>query len=73
MTNAQDVADLILDPYAIGGLTSDSEVEDDAVVEVQHEEFLKRQSQQNENQPQQQESITTSKRELSNWLNWDQE
>lgn len=62
MTNAQDVADLILDPYAIGGLTSDSEVEDDAVVEVQHEEFLKRQSQQNENQPQQQESITTSKK-----------
>lgn len=41
MTNAQDVADLILDPYAIGGLTSDSEVEDDAVVEVQHEEFLR--------------------------------
>ncbi|KAI5967214.1 SSF1 [Candida theae] len=62
MTNAQDVADLILDPYAIGGLTSDSEVEDDAVVEVQHEELLKRQSQPNENQPQQQESITTSKK-----------
>lgn len=42
MTNAQDVSDLILDPYAIGGLTSDSEVEDDAVVEVQHEELVKK-------------------------------
>ncbi|KAI5969189.1 SSF1 [Candida margitis] len=62
MTNAQDVSDLILDPYAVGGLTSDSEVEDDAVVEVQHEEFLKRQSQQNQDQPQQQESITTAKK-----------
>ncbi|KAI3406904.2 SSF1 [Candida oxycetoniae] len=45
MTNAQDVSDLILDPYAVGGLTSDSEVEDDAIVEVHHEEPVKRQPQ----------------------------
>lgn len=30
-----DISALVLDPYAVGGLTSDSEVEDDAVVEVQ--------------------------------------
>lgn len=38
MTNHSDIADLVLDPYSVGGLTSDSEVEDDAVVEIQAEE-----------------------------------
>ncbi|KAF3987522.1 hypothetical protein FT663_00684 [Candidozyma haemuli var. vulneris] len=38
MTKAQDISDLILDPYAVGGQTSDSEVEDDAVVEVKNEQ-----------------------------------
>lgn len=38
MTKAQDISDLILDPYAVGGVTSDSEVEDDAVVEVKNEQ-----------------------------------
>ena len=42
LTNNQDVSDLLLDPYSIGGLTSDSEIEDDAVVEVQQETFVKR-------------------------------
>ncbi|KAJ8142816.1 hypothetical protein OXX80_011761 [Metschnikowia pulcherrima] len=35
LTNHKDISDLVLDPYSVGGLTSDSEVEDDAVVEVQ--------------------------------------
>ncbi|OVF11339.1 putative rRNA-binding ribosome biosynthesis protein [Clavispora lusitaniae] len=38
MTTHDDIADLVLDPYSVGGLTSDSEVEDDAVVEVQNEQ-----------------------------------
>lgn len=38
MTKAQDISDLVLDPYSVGGVTSDSEVEDDAVVEVKNEQ-----------------------------------
>lgn len=38
LTNHTDIADLVLDPYSVGGLTSDSEVEDDAVVEIQNTE-----------------------------------
>ncbi|KAL6449734.1 SSF1 Ribosome biogenesis protein SSF1 [Candida maltosa Xu316] len=34
----KDVSELLLDPYSVGGLTSDSEVEDDAVVEIQQQE-----------------------------------
>lgn len=37
LSNQKDIADLVLDPYAVGGVTSDSEVEDDAVVEVQND------------------------------------
>lgn len=33
-----DVSDLLLDPYAVGGITSDSEVEDDAIVEIKNDE-----------------------------------
>ncbi|OBA24053.1 Brix-domain-containing protein [Metschnikowia bicuspidata var. bicuspidata NRRL YB-4993] len=36
LTKHTDISDLVLDPYAVGGLTSDSEVEDDAVVEIQN-------------------------------------
>lgn len=38
MTKHSDISDLVLDPYSVGGLTSDSEVEDDAVVEIKNEE-----------------------------------
>lgn len=38
MTNHSDISDLVLDPYSVGGLTSDSEVEDDAVVEIKNEQ-----------------------------------
>ncbi|CAI8494374.1 unnamed protein product [Pichia kudriavzevii] len=37
LSQTKDVADIILDPYAQAGFTSDSEVEDDAVVEVNEE------------------------------------
>lgn len=37
MTKHDDISDLVLDPYSVGGLTSDSEMEDDAVVEIQGE------------------------------------
>ncbi|CAK9437540.1 uncharacterized protein LODBEIA_P19180 [Lodderomyces beijingensis] len=73
MTNSQDVSDLVLDPYTVGGMTSDSEVEEDAVVEVQHQELVKKQpasapaAQSDEatptqSQPQAQETITTAKK-----------
>lgn len=32
-----DVSDLLLDPYSVGGITSDSEVEDDAIVEIKND------------------------------------
>ncbi|CUM66700.1 uncharacterized protein PRCAT00004378001 [Priceomyces carsonii] len=38
MTNNKDVSELVLDPYSVGGDTSESEVEDDAVVEVKGED-----------------------------------
>jgi ribosome biogenesis protein SSF1/2 len=34
MSEAQDIADYLLDPYGAGGYTSESEVEEDAMVEV---------------------------------------
>ena len=37
LSQTKDVADIILDPYTQAGFTSDSEVEDDAVVEVNEE------------------------------------
>lgn len=37
LARSSDVADLLLDPYSVGGITSDSEVEDDAVVEINNE------------------------------------
>lgn len=38
MHGNSDIADLLLDPYSVGGVTSDSEVEDDAVVEIKNTE-----------------------------------
>lgn len=38
MTTHNDISDLVLDPYSVGGLTSDSEVEDDAVVEIKNDQ-----------------------------------
>lgn len=38
MTTHKDISDLVLDPYSVGGLTSDSEMEDDAVVEIKNEQ-----------------------------------
>ncbi|ODV87665.1 hypothetical protein CANARDRAFT_14938 [[Candida] arabinofermentans NRRL YB-2248] len=40
LAKVKDVSDIILDPYAQAGFTSDSEVEDDAVVEVEDEDAL---------------------------------
>lgn len=40
MTKNTDISELVLDPYSVGGMTSDSEVEDDAVVEIKHDENL---------------------------------
>ncbi|EGV66045.1 hypothetical protein CANTEDRAFT_119160, partial [Yamadazyma tenuis ATCC 10573] len=37
MTKNEDVSDLLLDPYSVGGMTSDSEVEDDAIVDINEE------------------------------------
>ena len=42
LTKNKDVSELLLDPYSVGGLTSDSEVEDDAVVEIQQESLVKK-------------------------------
>lgn len=42
MKTNEDVSDLLLDPYSVGGLTSDSEVEDDAIVEVKEEQAVKK-------------------------------
>jgi len=38
LANNKDVSELLLDPYSVGGITSDSEVEDDAIVEIKNEE-----------------------------------
>lgn len=38
LSKAHDMAELLLDPYTVGGVTSDSEVEDDAIVEVKEEQ-----------------------------------
>lgn len=38
MGKNEDISDLLLDPYSVGGMTSDSEVEDDAIVEVENED-----------------------------------
>lgn len=37
LSRTNDVSELLLDPYAVGGVTSDSEVEDDAIVEIKNE------------------------------------
>ncbi|KAK6198597.1 Brix domain-containing protein [Scheffersomyces amazonensis] len=37
LSNNADISDLLLDPYSVGGITSDSEVEDDAIVEIKNE------------------------------------
>lgn len=38
MSLHSDISELVLDPYSVGGLTSDSEVEDNEVVEVHNSE-----------------------------------
>lgn len=37
MSGHTDISELVLDPYSVGGLTSDSEVEDDATVEIRND------------------------------------
>lgn len=46
MHTNEDVSDLLLDPYSVGGMTSDSEVEDDEIVEVNQEADAKLNKQQ---------------------------
>lgn len=38
MAKINDVSEMVLDPYAVGGITSDSEVEDDEIVEVKQDD-----------------------------------
>jgi len=38
MSKINDVSEMVLDPYAVGGITSDSEVEDDEIVEVKQDD-----------------------------------
>lgn len=38
LSKTKDVADIILDPYAQAGFTSDSEVEDDSIVEIKEDD-----------------------------------
>ncbi|KAK7678647.1 hypothetical protein QCA50_018374 [Cerrena zonata] len=38
LSKNKDISELVLDPYSVGGVTSDSEVEDDAIVEIKNEE-----------------------------------
>lgn len=54
----KDVSDLVLDPYSVGGITSDSEVEDDEIVEVNQENVKQLLTKSNEEGP------TTRKRAI---------
>ncbi|KAG7194666.1 uncharacterized protein KQ657_004342 [Scheffersomyces spartinae] len=63
MTKNQDVSDLLLDPYSVGGLTSDSEIEDDAIVEIKNEQVIKKTTTANESAPSASTS-TTRKRAI---------
>lgn len=38
MSAHMDISELVLDPYSVGGLTSDSEIEDDATVEIRNDQ-----------------------------------
>ena len=38
LSKTEDASDLLLDPYSVGGATSDSEVEDDQIVEVKQDD-----------------------------------
>lgn len=38
LSKNKDISDLVLDPYSVGGITSDSEVEDDTIVEIKNDE-----------------------------------
>lgn len=40
MTGHADIADLVLDPYSVGGLTSDLEVEEEEVVHIQRRKVV---------------------------------
>ncbi|EDK41403.2 hypothetical protein PGUG_05501 [Meyerozyma guilliermondii ATCC 6260] len=53
LSKATDVADMLLDPYSVGGVTSDSEVEDDAIVEIKNNEAItkKKESEKTETAP----------------------
>lgn len=39
LSHNKDVSELVLDPYSVGGITSDSEVEDDEIVEVNQDDI----------------------------------
>lgn len=41
LSTNEDISDLLLDPYSVGGMTSDSEVEDDAIVNVENDDHKK--------------------------------
>lgn len=58
MHSNEDVSDLLLDPYSVGGMTSDSEVEDDEIVEVKQESDAKI------NKVQEEQSGTTRKKAI---------
>lgn len=38
LSKHKDISELVLDPYSVGGLTSDSEVEDDATVDIRNDQ-----------------------------------
>lgn len=38
MSAHTDISELVLDPYSVGGLTSDSEIEDDATVDIRNDQ-----------------------------------
>lgn len=63
LTKNQDVSELLLDPYSVGGLTSDSEVEDEdaAVVEIQQENLVKKEETKEETKEEQEQSTVVAK------------
>lgn len=78
MAKSKDISDLVLDPYSVGGITSDSEVEDDAIVEIKsvNDKVLKRkiakndamevdkEDEQQQDEEEDQEVTTTKKRAI---------
>lgn len=74
MAKSKDISDLVLDPYSVGGITSDSEVEDEAIVEIKNDndKVLKRRTpkpkgedameQDEEEVKEEEEEVTTTKK-----------